>query len=56
MHLTVKSPFTIGGKEYARGDKIDDQHLIEDVLGGENAHHVIKTADLADGMNGTSYH
>lgn len=53
MHLTVIHPFTIQGdkekqvpdRELQRGDKIMDADDIEQVLEGENKHHVVKTAD-----------
>lgn len=44
MHLTVVHPF----KDYQRGDKITDEAEISDVLKGENAKHVVKTADPQD--------
>lgn len=58
MHLTVKSPFTLGDKEYARGDKITDEALVDEILHGkpgecaDYVHHVVKTADPAEAFNG----
>jgi hypothetical protein len=42
MHLTVIHPF---GK-YKRGDKINDLAQMDLALKGENAHHLIRTADV----------
>ena len=65
MHLTVIHPFSMAavrdedGKElepardYARGEKINDKAEIDEILKGENAGHVVRTADPRDGPNGT---
>jgi hypothetical protein len=55
MHLTVKSPFSVGDKEYVRGDKIEDGDLIEKILDGDNVQHVVKTADPTDAFNGSPH-
>ena len=44
MHLTVIQPF----EEYKRGDKIKDEAEMEKVLAGENASHVVRTADTEE--------
>jgi hypothetical protein len=49
MHLTVIHPFG----DYVRGDKIRDEEKIAAVLEGENKHHIVRTADPEDGMNGS---
>lgn len=43
MHLTVNHPFG----DYVRGDKIKDPAEMKKVMEGENATHVVRTADLA---------
>lgn len=48
MHLTVIHPFG----DYARGDKIFDHETMDEVLKGENKHHVVRTADPVDAFNG----
>jgi hypothetical protein len=55
MHLTVVHPFSREEKDadgkvletvpYAKGAKIFDADEIKEVLAGENASHVVKTAD-----------
>jgi hypothetical protein len=62
MHLTVVHPFSREEKDpdgkvldtvaYAKGEKIFDTDEIKEVLAGENAGHVVKTADQM--MNGTA--
>ena len=49
MHLTVIHPFG----DYARGEQISDEDKIDEILKGENAGHVVRTADPRDGANGT---
>jgi hypothetical protein len=67
MHLTVVHPFSLQDKDEAgkplgapvelgRGDKIYDAEKIQEVLDGENARHVVKTADQGDQFNGTKPH
>jgi hypothetical protein len=61
MHLTVIHPFSREEKDadgkvlttvaYAKGEKIWEQDEIKEVLAGENASHVVKTADQM--MNGS---
>ena len=51
MHLTVIHPFG----EYARGDKIYDEDKIAEILDGENKGHCVRTADLAEGVNGKQF-
>jgi hypothetical protein len=61
MHLTVIHPFSREEKDadgkvldtiaYAKGDKIHDADEVKQVLAGENAGHVVKTADQM--MNGS---
>lgn len=64
MHLTVVHPFSLQDKDhegkpvgapiaFQRGDKIFDHEDITTVLDGENAKHVVKTADQGDPVNGT---
>jgi hypothetical protein len=64
MHLTVIHPFSFQEKDEAekplgtpvsleRGMKIHDAEEIQKILAGENARHVVKTADLGDPVNGT---
>jgi hypothetical protein len=59
MHLTVIHPFSreekdVDGKvlttiEYRKGEKIWEPDEIKEVLAGENAGHVVKTADQMNG-------
>lgn len=59
MHLTVIHPFSREEKDadgkvlttvaYAKGEKIWEADEIKDVLAGENAGHVVRTADLLNG-------
>jgi hypothetical protein len=59
MHLTVVSPFSREEKDadgkvlttisYNKGDKIVDADEVKEVLAGENASHVVKTADAMNG-------
>jgi hypothetical protein len=42
-HLTVNHPFG----DYVRGDKIKDPAEMKKIMGGENATHVVPTADPA---------
>jgi hypothetical protein len=59
MHLTVIHPFSREEKDadgkvlttitYAKGEKIWESDAIKEVLAGENAGHVVKTADLLNG-------
>jgi len=64
MHLTVVHPFSYQEKDEAgkplgapvsfeRGNKIHDPEKVAEILGGENARHVVKTADQGDPVNGT---
>jgi hypothetical protein len=59
MHLTVIHPFSREEKDadgkvlttitYAKGEKIWESDEIKEVLAGENAGHVVRTADLLNG-------
>jgi hypothetical protein len=61
MHLTVIHPFSREEKDadgkvlttvaYSKGDKIWDADEVKEVLAGENAGHVVRTADQM--MNGS---
>jgi hypothetical protein len=49
MHLTVIHPFTreVGDEAhvYAKGEKIFDEEVIKEILAGENARNVVRTAN-----------
>jgi hypothetical protein len=59
MHLTAVHPFSREEKDadgkvlttitYGKGDKIFEPDEVKEVLAGENAGHVVKTADFMNG-------